>query len=522
MCKIMIVDDEKLIVNGIKSIFDWGKLDLQIEQIAYDGWEALEKYKNNPVDIVITDITMPKMNGLELIENIKKINSTTKFIILSGFDDFNYAKKAISLGIENYILKPINEEELKSTLISAVEKIRKERTRPALISKDYDTIKQNLYNRWITNNISQYELEDREFVIDISLKFNFYCTVILKCQRKEQHPLELKKILNDLKVRLDSNDTVVFNDMEDNIVIIKGWNREEEEEDLNEFGKGLNDFIFYVNDKYNQNIFVTIGETQHLSENLYKSYDIAKGLQDYLLIYGYNKVISTSKIMCSNKNTEHELGINLDNFNKVLMSKDNKKIAEYIENISKIFKSHNWITPDIIKNIFISMMFILRKTAHELNITKENDYDNLRDIINGVCDKETLEEIKEFMKIECFKVLDIMKNNNYEFSPVVQEILSYVDNNYYKEMSLKILAQKYNMNSAYLGQVFSKEVGLSFSEYLNKVKNEKAKEMLLNTNLRINDIAKKVGYDDTSYFYRKFKKYYGVGPSALRNSKIIR
>ena len=112
-----------------------------------------------------------------------------------------------------------------------------------------------------------------------------------------------------------------------------------------------------------------------------------------------------------------------------------------------------------------------------------------------------------------------MNLNNIKYSPVVQQIVNYVNSNYYEELSLKTLSQKYNINSSYLGQIFNKEIGYSFSEYMNKVKNMKAKELILNTNMKINDIAKEVGYFDTSYFYRKFKKYYGVSPSTLREIK---
>ena len=94
-----------------------------------------------------------------------------------------------------------------------------------------------------------------------------------------------------------------------------------------------------------------------------------------------------------------------------------------------------------------------------------------------------------------------------------------INEEYKEELSLKTLAAKYRINSSYLGQIFSKEVGVSFSEYLNKVKNTKAKELILNTNMKINNIAREVGYTDTSYFYRKFKKYYGVCPSTLREMK---
>ncbi|SHE72498.1 response regulator [Clostridium fallax] len=128
MCKVMLVDDEKLILNGLLNIIDWDSIGLKVTETANDGQEAYEKYKKNPVDIIITDITMPKLTGLQLIEKLKNEGcENTKFIILSGYDDFSYAKKAIYLGIENYILKPIDEEELEKTLITVVNKINREK-----------------------------------------------------------------------------------------------------------------------------------------------------------------------------------------------------------------------------------------------------------------------------------------------------------------------------------------------------------------------------------------------------------
>ena len=102
---------------------------------------------------------------------------------------------------------------------------------------------------------------------------------------------------------------------------------------------------------------------------------------------------------------------------------------------------------------------------------------------------------------------------------MIKEILSYIQENYREDLSLKILSYKYHMNTSYLGQVFQKEVGCSFSQYLSNIKNEKAKDMILNTNMKINDIAREVGYLDASYFYRKFKQCYGVSPASLRGMK---
>ena len=113
----------------------------------------------------------------------------------------------------------------------------------------------------------------------------------------------------------------------------------------------------------------------------------------------------------------------------------------------------------------------------------------------------------------------IMNTSVVKYTPIVQQVVNYIDEKYFEEVSLKTLSQKYNINSSYLGQIFAKEVGYSFSEYLNRVKNMKAKELILNTNMKMNDIAKQVGYYETSYFYRKFKDFYGVSPATLREFK---
>ena len=116
MYKLMFVDDEKLILDGLKYILDWNSMDLEIVHEAKNGRDALDKFKEEPVDIVITDINMPIMSGLTLINEIKKINKDVSFIVLSGYDEFSYAQKAISLGVENYILKPIDDMELEETI----------------------------------------------------------------------------------------------------------------------------------------------------------------------------------------------------------------------------------------------------------------------------------------------------------------------------------------------------------------------------------------------------------------------
>lgn len=123
MKKVMIVEDEELILQGIKNIVHWEALELNLVHMAHSGQEALEMWKREPVDIIITDIEMPEMSGLELLKKIRSEDELVRFIILTGYDEFEYAREAIRLEVENYILKPINEEELEKQLKEAVAKL---------------------------------------------------------------------------------------------------------------------------------------------------------------------------------------------------------------------------------------------------------------------------------------------------------------------------------------------------------------------------------------------------------------
>ena len=119
MKKVMLVEDEELILQGVRDIIDWEEISMEVTAMAHNGREALEMYKENPVDIIVTDVEMPFMNGLKLLGEIRKLSSRTRCIILSGYDEFEYARTALKLDVEEYILKPIDEEQFHQALINA-------------------------------------------------------------------------------------------------------------------------------------------------------------------------------------------------------------------------------------------------------------------------------------------------------------------------------------------------------------------------------------------------------------------
>lgn len=259
---------------------------------------------------------------------------------------------------------------------------------------------------------------------------------------------------------------------------------------------------------------MSIGDTVFDIKDIRKSYKVANDLKKYILTEGTNKCIYKENIR-DIKEKKMNFKEEIDYINKLIIEKSNKDLEKYI---SEILENKD-LTPKNIYDFSIKIIILIDDISNEFKLEKKYGRDSLSNTIIKLCNESTRKSVKAFIIREIEELIEAMYKSTVKYSPVVQQIVNIVDDRYYEELSLKTLAHQYNINSSYLGQIFSKETGSSFSEYLNKTKNMKAKELILNTNMKINDIAKAVGYIDTSYFYRKFKKYYGVCPSTLREMK---
>lgn len=229
MINVFIADDEPFILDGLKNIINWNEYDLKIVGQALNGVDAYNYIKNEKVDILITDVMMPEMDGLTLIENIKKTNTNTRFIILSGYNEFEYVKKGIHLGIENYLLKPINFEELISTLQNITKKIKSSNNSFLCSTEDIYTLKNNILYRWVNNSISESELMQRSTILDIDLDLCVYTVCIMsvfsdvknKTLSKSNHNIEnFYRLMKDILQPFDN--VTCFPDFNGNVIIIFG------------------------------------------------------------------------------------------------------------------------------------------------------------------------------------------------------------------------------------------------------------------------------------------------------------
>lgn len=502
MNKVMLVDDEKLILQGVLNIIEWDKLDLEVIHMAENGKDAFDKYIEEPVDIIITDINMPVISGLDLIKSINKINNKAKFIILSGYDEFSYAKAAMKYGVENYILKPINEEELEEALININKKIKEEKDRESRFLQ-----KNSMLMKILNGSFDEKEISDITEVINLDCQRSNYTVSNILFKNKD---IKSKKYIYDLINENTNSKYEIIHKLNGDLILINSWDEYITDDKIEEYY----DYILSKLKKTFEGVFIAVGDRVSSIDDIQHSYDISNMIKKNILTKGYD-VCLYKKDIINKENNNKSFNKEIEYLNKIIIEKDIDKITDYIEDI---FKDKR-LSSENIYDLAIKIILLLDNITEDFKLGSDYNNEGLSGIIVSIYNASTIDTIKKIIDNQLKELEKLMKSNVVKYTPIVQQVVNYVDKKYFEEISLKTLSQKYNINSSYLGQIFAKEVGYSFSEYLNRIKNMKAKELILNTNMRINDIAKEVGYCETSYFYRKFKDFYGVSPATLREFK---
>ena len=524
MYKILIVDDEPHILEGLKHVVNWEEHGIEISAQAHNGVEALEILDKNKVHILLSDIRMPKMDGLELIRRVKQKGWNIRFIILSGHDDFMYIKEAVKLGMENYLLKPVDKEELSRTLLNTIEKIESDLYKNITERQGMNVFRENILNRWVSNRIDENELLEKSPHVNIKLKGNEYTAAIVKVfphTKASAGESENKQNLADFAVlnicsemTQEGELAYVFNDLNGDIVLLFPGNGPGlcKQEILNV----LQSCISNINICLKMDIFISVGSRENGYKTAYKSYQTAKELQGYSLIISKNSIVDMDEISKAAMERQEKTDIDFAAFSKMLDTKKTEECTSFIDACFDRMKLIKGITPQFIQNTAIEILY------HISNALKNNSRNNmlnkedLRISFSDVYQISTITELTSWLKLVVQKAVEIMKSDEDKYTPLIKQILSYIKQNYNRDISIKLLSSIFNINSAYLGQLFKNETGEMLTNYINGIRIEKARDMLLHTNLKVSDISEKVGYVNTNYFYRIFKKITGVSPAEYR------
>ncbi|MBN8046332.1 response regulator [Paraclostridium bifermentans] len=493
MYKLYLLDDEPFILEGLKYIIDWEEYGFDVVGTSSNGEDGFNFIKNEDIDLIITDIMMPKMTGLELISNLKKINHNAKFIVLSAFQEFQYAKEAISMGAENYLTKPIDEDEL----IQTIEGVKKKIEKIKLEKVDTKIFKNDLILKLICNKNNDGVL-DRLRLEGVNLNYKNLCVVILEFA-------EGGNINNNILNHIDNLNYEYCVNLQNQILIIM------DKESINKDTlRNLKDDFSSIT---NEQIYISRGKYVDSIDNLNCSYQSAKDIHEYKLVYPNISWIREYKE--KSYNLEKIDYIDFNHLKKLLLNKDNKESLNYIESIfSKLKKDEN-LTVKQIKTKSIEVFLNVYNYFNDSKIIKGLDL-YLEKVINSVNLDQIQVELNNMIKHRQSK----LEETDDSISPIILKLLRNIEKNYSKDLNLKEISETYNINSIYLGQLFQKETGILFSDYLNNFRVNKAKNLLVETSLKAAEIGELVGYANKNYFYRKFKDIVGITPSEWRKINL--
>ncbi|MCY6355614.1 response regulator transcription factor [Clostridium sp. ZS2-4] len=510
----MIVDDEVLAREGMKKTIDWGKYECEICGEASNGFEGIEIAKAIRPDLVVTDISMAGINGIEMAKNIKEFLPECRFIIVTGYDDFEYARGAVKINAVDFILKPVDEEEL----MSSIEKVYNEFKRN---KEQVDIAREKILLDMMRGKIiSSIELD--EFIEKYSIDLK---SIVIGCIENdnykeilgkgsfdilyEQNKYIKKKIHKCLTgipqyiVECHENIMAVILDL-GNLVqrdiekIFENIRLEIIEELGNKITIGVSDFgsIYEIQKIYNES-------KQALKNKLYEG----RGSINYFTDLKHENLMKWTYIL----NAEEEIKLSLKAGDKV-------KTSKQLNNMYfKVFKDNN-IGYGVIKQVSLEIVVMALKMLNEHNISVEKVLGREFEAYQKVEGLNTINELYKWVDGIINSVLRYIKLENINISESgLNKAIEYINEHYTENISLKDVAKEVYLSESYLSRRIKKILGISFVEYITKLRMEKAIEYLQNPNIKVAEVALKLGYPDYRYFSKIFKKYTGYLPSEFSN-----
>ena len=534
MLKVFLVEDEFVVREGIKKNVDWKSHGYEFCGEASDGELAYPMIQKLKPDIVITDIRMPFMDGLTLSRLIKKEMPWIEIIVLTGHEEFEYAKEAIKIGIAEYLSKPINGEELLKEVDALADKIeekRKEREIREMYMKEMEENflkeRKDLFQYLVTGSKSVPELLEIADKLDIDLSAMWYNIVLIKTQSvnhaHDEYSNSLVKAEQELKKLDDEAHLLVFDrNLEGKALVFKADSEEELKRIQTEYLERMQEILVnYADVRYFGGIGLPVNRLRELPVSFEKASHA----------FAHRYLVQESCILNSDE-TEQRVYLEKEEFNISNVNPkqiDRSKIREFLKFgdreeavyfVEEFFKDlgTNAMKSNIFRQyITMDAYFCVVDFLEGLQIPR--DEIEPVDITSGILQSE--EGAMKYVAQIIEKALELRESStSNRYGDIVDEVMRYIEKNYAdEELSLNLLASHVNFSPNHLSMVFSQQTGQTFIKYLTDFRMNKAKELLRCTGKRSSEISLEVGYKDPHYFSYLFKKTQGMTPTQYRGGK---
>lgn len=537
MLRAIIVDDEELVRHGLQYHYHWEKYDIQICGDFPDGKLALEYLSEHPVDLLVTDVVMPHLNGLELAKKAREMYPDLKIIFISGYADVNYLGDALRMNAVDYIFKSIDFDALDAAIervADVVQRRNSEIERQRWLEKQLDLNREVLRQQRLVALIGYTEESEEmlakgcaalalplnnqsNYVVMVTQISNRWTLLSEKESGKSDLMLDLS-LQNALQECLQKHQgNVVFKKRSYEYITIINADTEEYEELLLTVSAEIKLRLKHLFDAE-----AVIGISQRF-RGLKQIRSAYKGACDAI----YNRYLLDSSMpdIAMNK---YPMETNLisvrekikTEVNRCILDGDSDQIHRVVVGCVNAVRTIPSIDEQY--NMLIDILLLPQKLLRDVRPCERACYSSHRKLLEQFLVLRELHEQEEFIIRSFSAAAEVLKNkNSLHNNVIVKRVESYIDSHYMEPLSIEGLAESVYLTPTYLCVLFKKYTGKTINNYLTEVRLEKAKELLRMDNLHLQDVCYKVGYLSPSYFSKLFRKYYGQTPSEYRESSAI-
>lgn len=494
MTNVLIVDDEKIEREGLKYLLSREEGERNVFE-ASNGKQALQIIRSEDIQLVLTDIKMPHMDGLELSRRAKEENPALQIIIFSGYSDFTFAQEAIRYGVTEYILKPVNPEDFHKVIQKAEKVIEQRKKKESREIKEKNFLQNYLYSGKLET------LEKAKDMIDLEKWNGWHCGILLESDvaffdtAEETLEEEIQKELRRVCFYLNLNarqSLLLFQDVYCDYQLV------------------ANHLYNFMKRKYRDSFYLAVSRKFEGCECLP---EILEQLEQQM----EEKFYHPEKHVFSNEDDVLKLSVGevqdsqiMQMISEDITRKDTDQLRKHFACLKEKYHDNTKYSAMYIKFVFSNVIQELfqenqfsgeRRLEHEI----ERLY-NCRNIMEIL--EVTEDNIKEY---EAFLDRSMSSSRNE-----VAAVKNYIYQHYEEDLNLEMLAEKVYLSSGYLSFIFKKETGMNLNRYIRVFRMEKAKELLCSTNMKVAQVSERVGFANVSYFCRSFREYYGSSPESYR------
>lgn len=499
MYRILIVDDERIERNGIRFLLKKLNMEFDIDE-AVNGLDALEKIRKEDYDILLTDVKMPFMDGIELIDNVVNEKKKLRCVIFSGCNEFDYAKRAIRLGVVDYILKPVDPKEFKDTMDKVVNELEEARASDELKSKSIEFLYEHaLYMLVNGENIDAIRKEYNGLELDFA-KFRRILLVEFNRDFFGRRDVDFKK--NEKITGLGIQRYLNLNQQQELIFLGAGIDAVEVAGEL----------VKIIKSDYDEDCYIAVSTEIENPEDMEQKVDELDELMDNKFYHPEIKVFYPNMESDASGMIQFDDDTLMKQMKQDIKMKDVEALREHFDKFCEKYRHKNECSQIYIKFLYSNL---LKDIYGSIDDTSEAD---LNKDVEKLYMSTDFQSLTGLVEAAIDRLASSFNNKSQTGHREVELVKQYIYRNFGSELGIDMLADMVYLAPSYLSTVFKKETGQNLSKFIKSYRMERAKDMLENSMAKIVDIGATCGYQNVSYFCSSFREFYGVSPQKFREN----